>query len=367
MTSIVFENDGEIDIRAIRTFGVSVKESANPIGFFGTGLKYAIGILLRERQGVVVYAGLDRYEFGIERAEIRGEEFNIVTMNGDELGFTTDVGKTWQMWMAYRELYCNAIDEGGGVHREQEPTEPQEGKTIVIVRGDAFARVHDDRASFILAGKPIHVGEVAEIYEGECSSVFYRGIKVARLPQHGQFTYNITRSLDLTEDRTAKYQFQYLDAIGRTIIEHDDKNFINRTIFAPDEALERNLDLSDTGGTPSQTFLTITREAHLTGRGRMNETALKVMRSNTIETLTRTPKPLTKIEKAQIDRATSFCRAIGFPVNEYPLTVVESLGTLIEEYAHLRHGYQDCSRAFQNFLFDRLVTIGEDYVWGEPL
>jgi hypothetical protein len=44
---VVFENPGEIDAAAIRTFGVSVKEGENPIGFFGTGLKYAIAILLR--------------------------------------------------------------------------------------------------------------------------------------------------------------------------------------------------------------------------------------------------------------------------------------------------------------------------------
>ena len=36
---IVFENPGEIDVAAISTFGVSVKETDNPIGFFGTGLK----------------------------------------------------------------------------------------------------------------------------------------------------------------------------------------------------------------------------------------------------------------------------------------------------------------------------------------
>ena len=47
---IVFENPGEIDIRSISTFGVSVKEGDNPIGFFGTGLKYAIVVLLRTGQ-----------------------------------------------------------------------------------------------------------------------------------------------------------------------------------------------------------------------------------------------------------------------------------------------------------------------------
>src|ERR1700733_12022356 len=47
LAMIVFENYGEIEIDAITTFGVSVKEGPNPIGFFGTGLKYAVAVLLR--------------------------------------------------------------------------------------------------------------------------------------------------------------------------------------------------------------------------------------------------------------------------------------------------------------------------------
>jgi hypothetical protein len=42
MTYIVFENEGLIDLRSIKTFDVSVKENDSPIGFFGTGLKYTI-------------------------------------------------------------------------------------------------------------------------------------------------------------------------------------------------------------------------------------------------------------------------------------------------------------------------------------
>ena len=45
--SIIFTNQGEIDIRAVTTFGVSVKNDNSAIGMFGTGLKYAIAIILR--------------------------------------------------------------------------------------------------------------------------------------------------------------------------------------------------------------------------------------------------------------------------------------------------------------------------------
>lgn len=44
---IIFRNKGVIDPKSITTFGVSSKENPGAIGFFGTGLKYAIAILLR--------------------------------------------------------------------------------------------------------------------------------------------------------------------------------------------------------------------------------------------------------------------------------------------------------------------------------
>lgn len=44
---IIFRNAGTIDPKSITTFGVSSKENPGAIGFFGTGLKYALAILLR--------------------------------------------------------------------------------------------------------------------------------------------------------------------------------------------------------------------------------------------------------------------------------------------------------------------------------
>ncbi|MDD3302253.1 MAG: hypothetical protein PHN31_01760 [Candidatus Gracilibacteria bacterium] len=43
----LFENDGEIDINSIKFLGCSTKDGIETIGKFGTGLKYAISVLLR--------------------------------------------------------------------------------------------------------------------------------------------------------------------------------------------------------------------------------------------------------------------------------------------------------------------------------
>ena len=93
---IVFENKGELDIRAIKTFGVNSKDNpASAIGYFGTGLKYALAILLRAKHVVTIITGGKKYTFGVVTSKIRNYSFDIVTMNGEELGFTTELGKDW--------------------------------------------------------------------------------------------------------------------------------------------------------------------------------------------------------------------------------------------------------------------------------
>src|SRR5690606_17354524 len=110
---LIFSNPGLIDETAITTIAVNAKTGNNPIGVFGTGLKYAIAIILRLGGRVTIYRGLKKLEFGIKTKTIRGKEFDIITMNGRQLGFTTHLGHHWQPWMAYRELWSNARDEEG--------------------------------------------------------------------------------------------------------------------------------------------------------------------------------------------------------------------------------------------------------------
>ena len=55
---IVHSTPGLIDLRAFTTFGVNSKpNSKNPIGYFGTGLKYAVAVLARHKCPVTVWIG----------------------------------------------------------------------------------------------------------------------------------------------------------------------------------------------------------------------------------------------------------------------------------------------------------------------
>ena len=201
-----FINNGEINISAVTTFGISAKVSDNPIGYFGTGLKYAIAVLLREGCKITIYSGVKKYKFTKKTEEFRGKSFDFVYMNNKKLGFTTELGKNWHLWQAFRELYCNAKDEGGDVTSED--CEPKSNKTVIVVTDNdngQFEEVFDSAGEYFVerSGKRLLYKTVwLEIYEGENQSVFYNGIKVGEFSSPSLYTYNFLGGLTLTEDRT---------------------------------------------------------------------------------------------------------------------------------------------------------------------
>jgi hypothetical protein len=398
MSLVVFENPGEIDAAAIRTFGVSVKEGENPIGFFGTGLKYAIAILLRTGHAVTVQSGLSKHRFGLKDVTIRGQAFKVVTMDRQDLGFTTQVGKTWELWMAYRELHCNCKDEGGSVYLADAAPKPAAGVTRVIVSGDDFRHEHDNRSSFILIGEPWLKLENCEVYQGESRGVFYRGILVHRFPkaETSRFTYNITCSVDLTEDRTAKHSFMFPYMIASSILQADDESFLNDVLAIGNQHYEHHFDFknNDWGRKPAAPFLNTVEKLTKHAAGRTSLSAQMVYRTAKRETLAPATTLLVGVEAEILRKAIAFCCNLGFTVEDYPIVVTDALGpnilgmaengriyvsrlafmqgtkrvagTLIEELIHLKYKYEDETRGMQEFLLDRLVSLGE-HMHGEPL
>lgn len=398
---IVFENPNEIDIRSISTFGVSVKESDNPIGFFGTGLKYAIAVLLRTEHKVTIFSGASKIDFGVKKDSVRGQEFEFITMSIDgaepcTLGFTTELGKKWELWMAYREIACNCMDEGGDARFDWAMPEPEAGKTKIVVKGQEFEAVYANRHDYLLEDEPqLRIGSI-EVRSRPGAYYFYRGVRVMPLAKTALFTYNDTTKLDLTEDRTVKYQWEPLHRIAIAYLQCDNERILREVLTAGDSTLEAHLDFHGFGVTPSESFLRVVGDLLADRLTKVNPTAMKVWVAATNKAVSPKEIELTAVQKKSLDKALDFCQSIGFMIRDsYPIKVVESLGegtlglaqdqtifiaertfqmggskqvaaTLIEEYVHLRHGYLDCTREMQNFLFEKLVSVGEELA-GEPL
>ncbi len=389
MNTVSFQNAGLIDMRAVRTFGVSAKDCENPIGFFGTGLKYAIAICLRHSCKVTLYRGLERFDFSTQAVEVRNAGFRIVTMNGEELGFTTDLGKTWEPWQAFREVYCNTTDESGSII--DGVAEPTPDHTTIVIAGPAFYGAYLERDQIALSAAPRWSTPRVQVHDKENRFGYFRGIRAARLEHFCMMTYNVLSNLDLTEDRTLKNIYQFYAAVRDAVLTSEDEDFISRFLRAPSDSFEARLGL-DAWTTPSEAFLR-TMEV-VTFRYCTNNSALRVYKKHRRCEIQPDSTPLNRIEQIQLERATRFCKWSGYRVDDYEIVVTSDLednvwgrayegriylnrtafmagtkivaGTLIEEYIHLRHGLRDESRELQNHLLNALVSMGELAV-GEPL
>jgi hypothetical protein len=395
---IIFENDGEIDLRAISQFGINVKTSNSPIGFFGTGLKYALAVLMREGCELTIHSGLRACVISKQADDFRGKSFEFITATTDGvsqmLGFTTELGKNWPMWAAYRELACNCMDEGGDTYETEVEPQAVAGKTVVVVKGEAFETEHFNRGNNILQDEAfISIGDSLEIRHGQSSHIYYRGIRVHDTSQRTMYRYNVLSDLSLTEDRIAKGSPNYI--IARALMLCDDQNLLEQVLGANDDWLEHSFDYHGWGTTPSAAFIDAVGALVQDKVAIVNRSALQVWRDFTNKKLDMEEIKLTNIEQQKLDKAIAFVERNGYGVTQYPIKVVEALGSgtlamaeddtifltkqlinvggstkiascLIEEYLHLKHGFDDCSRQMQTFLFETLVSVYEE-LHGEAL
>jgi len=266
---IIFENTGALDVRAITVVGLTSKDGETTIGRFGTGFKY--GLAVATRLGGKVSISLDGvwHEISTSKDEFRGAEYHklIATPEaGDpfELPFTAELGRDWEPWMAFREFYANAIDEGGTVtHAEGRPDEAGGDRTLIAVEWDAFEAVFYSMDEHFIdpTDEPIYTDTAPvffEVYEGRSKFVFYKGIAIMELPDPAAFRYNLLGSVDLTEDRTAKYDFQVKSVIQTYLAQSTDSKVCEA---AADRrgAYEATLDFSG-AYSPSREFLGATVE-----------------------------------------------------------------------------------------------------------
>ena len=249
---LTFANPGALDPRAITTFGVNVKEGPTPIGHFGTGLKYAIAVVLRLGGAISVLtedeAGTKHnYSFVAVPEIIRGKVFYVVHMETIDsqddkayttpLGFTTELGKGWAPWMAYRELRSNMMDEKGAVGARYDAP-----WTEINVDCPEIEEAHANAGQFFLETASLWANADLEIHPArDDGAVFYRGIRVANIgARKALFTYNILHEERLTEDRTIDlWTCSYCIAAAVALL--NDAELAERIILAPSSSFEATL------------------------------------------------------------------------------------------------------------------------------
>jgi len=369
--TVYLANRGELDLSMITLMGVSIKKTTSPIGYFGTGLKFALATLLRTGHRVRLWTGGAWHSFSVTSRTIRGETVQIVCMDGEALPFALTLGRNWEPWQAYRELASNARDEPDCLITSS-PVDATTHETCWVV--DCESRVL------------YRMDGVAEVREGSSQHVFYRGVRIWTLQQPTAWTWNILSPVELTEDRTMKYSFACDVPMARLTATCTDEELVMRMLAAPEGTHEHRADFSYVHEAPSEVFMRCSRALQAAGQA-TNRSATRLWTQHAPIADVYEDCVLEPDELETVAAAEQICLAIDPDYSAEPRFVV-TLGdevygryvsrtqeilishmavdmgpdhlaaTLYEEYLHQQHGWSDMSRAMQNFLFQKLVRLG---------
>lgn len=294
MASVVFSTPGLIPIESFTVMGINYKPmSSSPLGYFGTGLKYAIAVLLRHKQEVVIWRGQDKYTFYTKSIDFRGKDFDQIMMKVEQwfpfkallgrpkyhkLPFTTELGKNWELWQAFRELETNTRDENGetAVWNEHPLTKTLHelleqsfgpNHSHIIVTGQRFVdEYHDRHKNFLEDGLSERTGvEDIQIIPRPSSHVYYRGMRIMDLKEEAANTYNFLRHVELTEDRTAKYPWLLESYIADAIMRSEEPAFVRPLIpsvgYVGPARYEHKINYGISSATPSPVFLEAAKDS----------------------------------------------------------------------------------------------------------
>lgn len=385
---IIFENDGLLDIMAVKTMGVSVKE-AGAIGYFGTGLKFAIAVLLRTKHSVSIFIDGEEHRFTTKPVMIRERSFNIVYMNDEALAFTDELGKNWLTWMAFRELASNAMDEGGSYRfiEDDSDFEKPNGKTVIAIKGDDIEQSYNCRDDIFFNKKGAHITALADVVQKESLSIFYKGVNVATTQKPCIMTYNLKQGIELTEDRTANSEYALRREVARFILKEANEDEIYYCLKAHQSTFESDIDFN-IWVTPSNAFINVCKRI-VDNKETLSMSAFKVYKEATGYIEEDEPMQLNKIQQSQLDRAIGFASHLEPDIVNMNIIIQSKLNgdalglanvktqkiylskrvfeqgtkqvatTLLEEYYHIRYNYQDNTYPFQSFLFDVIISLLE--------
>lgn len=213
MKYLKIANEGIIDIRLVALMGGTTKSKDEyKIGQFGTGLKYTLAYLFRNNLDFKIFAGKDEVKIHTEVENIRNEDFEIICINGQRTSITTKMGEEWAAWMIIRELWCNALDEGGASRDVVTEFTPAENETHFYLQVDIlFNEVVNNWGNYFIHNQePLCETDNYKIYGGgNALRIYKQGVLIYQDEnQKALFSYDV-KNADINELREFKGSAQW--------------------------------------------------------------------------------------------------------------------------------------------------------------
>lgn len=412
MEYLRIQNEGEIDISALMLIGATDKAGQDgKIGFFGSGNKYAMATLLRNNCELRIFCGTHEYPITTKKVQFRGEEYEQILVDGKETSITTRMGPGWEVWMALREIYCNAVDEGlvsFGTVQELEGL--KSGRTSFFVSMTEQVRHFvDNIGEYINQQEPLESHETAygrvDIIDNQ-EGVHYRK-NIRAKSKHGLSLYSYNHEeIEINESRiidsgyTAEEQMACALAMSRNseivnnylrhcldtkYLEHGarwEKDYCKdnlsetweecllaqeRPVISESMAALISSDVFSYCVLPDTLALKVQRDLpNVPTYGNMSKQYIEAEPSKELkEKVEKCVKELLSWghEEKDIIYCRFACKETCGMVScdtiyiSVDLPFKEVMPTLYEEYVHIETGYKDFSRELQTFLFEEVIKL----------
>lgn len=182
MKYLKITNQGLLDIRLIALMGGTTKGNDKyKIGHFGTGLKYVLAYLFRKKIDFKIFVGDKQVKLHIEIEKINEQDFQIICIDGHRTSITTNMGMDWEAWMIIREVYSNALDEGGAGYSITDEVTTKENTTCFYFElTPEIMQVYNSWNEFFIVGKmPFYEDEKVKIFpQTGCLKIYKQGILI---------------------------------------------------------------------------------------------------------------------------------------------------------------------------------------------
>jgi len=411
MKYIKITNTGELDVvTACNCFGMSVKKSADSIGMFGSGLKYALAQCARMKIALYITSGGRSFRLSTKSDNFRDTGFNRLTLVDQkskkiyDLPMADSLGShDWkEEWGIYREIVCNAIDEKDYDISISDSVIASRGKTSFYLEYEPFEEIHNNFNSYfkddcvtdwvrpgtgIIYKKGIRVGK----FESMDIDANLNGVRISEAREMDEYSamFNIGFTIRHSKDQDAWVAFitsKNNDRIPLDLTYADDSvihsmkaametNFGNYVIAPDDESIQKDLKAMNIQSFvvptcwelplsqfPSYRDVTVFERKFVRDPLDGPESEM-IAWANDLAILFKMDyqgevKVITKDElKDEISGQSDIDDGIIFLSKSIFKNKIEFLTTYLHEVGHVLSGYGDYDRGFADFFIGRIVDF----------
>jgi hypothetical protein len=256
--------------------------------------------------------------------------------------------------------------------------EPMDEGTSIIVEGEEFAKCLDNHNEYFLGDRePIVTSKNLDVFDGK-GVIYYRGVKIGEVKE-ASHSYHIKDHIELTEDRTFKYEHTLYYKIGSAIVkEITDKKFLKSIIL---KKTGWEAQLLDYDWDWSESMKETVCDLWALNPGSMNDRIQALVPKYLKTAKFRYTEP-TEDQQSMIAKALEFLEKAGYKVN-HPIRIANCddsntiayaydgeiilterafskglhlLLVAIFEESHHCIGYSDFNRAFQTYLIEEVIS-----------